>query len=903
MKVLSCSRLLRATSGRYPIQRGSLQALLLCLPMLGQPLLAAPAVLTQDQTALRHFAETVQIRYQLLDNTPGPHCRAEQAAGACFTAELHLQSPTTFSRQDWRIRFSHVSPIQQTISDEFVITHLNGDLHELTPTSAFRGFAAGETKTLRFHSSFWLLSKAELMPNYYLVGADDQAYLLRSSQEQIDPETGLAILPFVSDLTDPNKHLKRTATDQSVPATANALYVQYQAWGGATAPAASDLLPRPKRLTERSGQLSLQRGLRIEHSAFPLPTLQAALTRLNQLGVAVTTTGVPVRLHQVPSLTLASEAYVLDISSERIDIVASDASGAFYALQSLAALLPNGAAAVPQLHIEDAPRYPFRGLHVDVGRNFHSKALLLKLLDQMAAYKLNKLHLHLADDEGWRLEIPGLPELTEIGGYRCHDPGETRCLLPQLGSGPERSSPVNGYYSVSDYVELVRAANARHIQVIPSLDMPGHARAAVRSMRARHDRLLAAGKPAEAARYLLDDPADQSRYESIQFYRDNTINVCMPSAYAFVDKIVAEVQKLHQQAGQALTRFHIGADETPGAWVASPICQQYLAAQRAQISDAKALGGHFIKQVGEMLRKRKVELAAWSDGVEHLSPRDLPGTVQANAWSVLAWNGHRVAHTLANQGWQVVISSPDVTYFDFPYAVDPEEGGYYWGTRVSSTRKVFEFMPDNLPAHAEFWPDRENKPYEADDQAKAADGQHAAYAPLRNGVRFHGLQAQIWSETIRSDAQVEYMLFPRLLALAERAWHQADWELPYRHDGFRYNRDSKQFDEARQAARQRDWQRFAGLLASREFAKLERQQIGYRLPTVGAVIRDGQLHANLPYRLDGAGEAAGLAIEYRQSSGDWQSYRGPVAITGAVQVRATSTDGQRKGRALQVAAP
>lgn len=127
---------------------------------------------------------------------------------------------------------------------------------------------------------------------------------------------------------------------------------------------------------------------------------------------------------------------------------------------------------------------------VDVARNFHSKQAILATLDQMAAYKMNKLHLHLTDDEGWRIEIPGLPELTDIGAQRCFDPSETECVLPQLGSGPNADNFGSGYFTKQDYLEILQYAKARHIEVIPEIDMPAHARAAVVSMEARYQRLM-----------------------------------------------------------------------------------------------------------------------------------------------------------------------------------------------------------------------------------------------------------------------------------------------------------------------------------------------------------------------------------------------------------------------------
>ena len=854
---------------------------------------------TLSQAELDRFAGQLRLQYRLLDNRPGPHCRADQAGGACFQAALTLHSAEAFDHRQWTLHFSHVAPIQRSQSDEFEIVQLNGDLHELRPTARFRGFAAGEHKTIPFQAAFWLISHAELMPNYFLTAPGLMPRLLASSREQLHPETGLPYLPFVAPLQDRERQLKRTPTDETVPDDAEQLFARYQAWGAATMPAAGDLIPTPRQSQFGTGRVTLARGINLLKTDFAADAVQAALARLARLGVAQQADGMPLTLHRRPAGELPAEGYRLHITADLLRIEASDATGAFYGLQSLAALLQVTDKSVPIGHIEDAPRYPFRGLHIDVARNFHSKNLLLKLLDQMAAYKLNKLHLHLADDEGWRLEIPGLPELTEIGAFRCHDPDERHCLLPQLGSGPDRDSPVNGFYSRADYLEIVRAANARHIQVIPSLDMPGHARAAVRSMRARHDRLLAAGDPHAAREFLLDDEADRSQYESVQFYRDNTINICQESAYHFVDKILAEVATLHAAAGQPLTRFHIGADETPGAWTASPACQQYLV-RHPEIGDRHALSQHFIARVAQLLTKRGIEFAAWSDGVEHLPANAVSGLRQANAWGVLAWNGHRSAHQLANAGWQVVVSSPDVTYFDFPYAADPEEPGYYWGTRSADTRKVFEFMPDNLPAHAAVWRDRENRPYRADDRADATTG----HRPLREDVRFHGLQAQLWSETVRSDAQVEYLLFPRLLALAERAWHRADWELAYRHEGHEYRFGDASFSAKHATLRARDWQRFAGLLATREFAKLAHAGIAFRLPTVGARLEAGHLHARLPFVVHGDNASTtvtnALAIEYRVEGGRWQRYRQPVPVSGAVEVRAVLPDYGRAGRSLPV---
>ena len=542
---------------------------------------------------------------------------------------------------------------------------------------------------------------------------------------------------------------------------------------------------------------------------------------------------------------------------------------------------------VPALKVRDGPRYQFRGMHLDVARNFHPKETVLRLLDQMAAYKLNKLHLHLADDEGWRIEIPGLPELTEIGAKRCHDPEEDRCLMPQLGSGPDANAPVNGYYSIADYTEILRAARARHIQVIPSLDMPGHARAAVKSMEARHRWLMAAGRAAEAAEFLLTDPDDTSVYRSIQHYSDNTINPCLESAYTFIAKVVDALQAIHARAGHPLTRYHIGADETAGAWTGSPICAAFLTDNAHGLSSVEELGPYFIGRVAWLLHARGIETAGWSDGLGETDPQSMPPLVQSNIWSLLSAGGAEIAHEHANRGWQAVLSLPDVLYFDFPHEADPQEGGYYWGARRVNTRKVFGFMPDNLPVHAEFWRDSTEQPFEIDDRPRTDES-----GPLRRAGGFAGIQGQLWSETVTTRAGLAYQIFPRMIALAERAWHRADWEVPYNFDGAVYSQETSAFTREMRTLRDRDWARFATALAIKEFPKLERAGIAYRLPTAGARIEGGLLEANTIF--------PGLGMEFRDGAGPWRSYEPGIAVDGAVEIRAVSPDGRRKGRSLWV---
>jgi len=848
---------------------------------------------TPSQEQLTHFANTLNIRYQVLSNHGNDACHPDNKESPCFTAQITLESPQNYTQTGWEIYFSHIAPIRKHHNPRFNIEHINGDLHRLTPTSTFTKFDAGKQETIDIEADFWHLSETDPMPNYYVVADGLEAQVIASTQPQTDSETGLEQLPFIKASFDPEKNFKRHAEDQSTLATANQLWQQDKNAQLITSGLEYEVLPTPKSLIKPSagGTLDLAQGLTPTLEGFSNSDVAAAFERLSALGIESHVSGVPVRIEKSTANDRKSGSYTLDITQDDIYISAADAEGAANALHTIAGLLQLGSSQIAQLKIIDEPRYAFRGLHVDVARNFHSKGMILRLLEQMAAYKLNKLHLHLADDEGWRLEIPGLPELTEIGSRRCHDLSEDTCLLPQLGSGPNKNAKVNGFYSTGDYLEILAAASARHIQVIPSLDMPGHSRAATKSMEARYRKYSRLEDSASAQQYLLSEAEDTTVYSSIQFYSDNTLNVCIDSTYRFVEKVIDELQNLHAQANHPLTRYHIGADETAGAWVDSPSCQT-LIAENDELQSSKDLGPYFVERIAAMLEQKNIEVAGWGDGMGHVDPKKMPAFVQSNAWTPLPWGGHKEAHTQANLGWEVIISTPDATYFDTPYQADPKERGFYWATRSLSSRKVFDFMPDNLPAHAEFWPDRDGKAFSSDDRPQHDDQGNPSHTPMRAGIGFAGLQGQLWSETVRSDEQAEYMIYPRLMALAERAWHKPEWAVNYDHNGVHYSADSRHFSDEKRRLRDADWNRFANLLGQRELAKLDLMGIHYRLPTVGAQSKQGQLQA--------ASVFPGLKIEYRTLEGNWQPYHSPTAINSAVELRSVSPDGQRRGRSLTV---
>ncbi|AJA09457.1 glycosyl hydrolase 20, domain 2 family protein [Sphingopyxis fribergensis] len=842
----------------------ALRAMGTSIAALAAPL--ASAADTSPQASLDRFADTLGYRYQVVDNGPACPTGIEGCFLSTITLTMPERLPDALPTQGLSLYFSFVNRLPLVESDIFTHQLVNGDLQQLTlkPGATLRPGSKYEIRLWGTGSNF---SKAFAMPNAYLVVDGLQPRTIAATRPILDPETGLQYLPFVAPMTDEAKLATKGDADKTRWLTAERAFAS-QAERQAPEATGIAILPKPAKATQgRDKAIDLGRGVALTLTGLERSAVAPALMAL---GVAE---GGAVPLAIRVDTAMKPESYVLDVKASGISIIAGDAAGASHALRSLAQQAMFERGKLRPLHVEDAPEYRFRGLHIDLGRNFHGRDQLFKLVEAMAAYKLNKLHLHLADDEGWRIEIPALPELAEIGSKRCHDPAETTCLLPQLGAGPDGTGGVNGYLSVADYVAIVRAAAARQIEVIPSIDMPGHSRAAIRAMEVRAARLTAEGKKAEADAYRLIDPADTTEYRSIQNYDDNTLNVCLPATYRFVDTVVDALAKMHEQAGARLKTFHLGADETAGAWVKSPACMAMIAENGG---DAGKLTPRFIERVSQSLAAKGLEAAGWSDGMGHTEAARMPGKVQTNIWGVLHAGAIREAHDQMNRGWDTVLSVPDLGYFDMPYAPHPDEGGYNWASRGVDPYQVFGFMPANLPANA------------ATIRNIQAEGTAIEDKPiLQPGHRVAGLQAQLWSETIRTDAQADYMLFPRLLALAERAWSPAPWTPAYQ-AGASYIWGDQRVDAAKLKA---GWRDFAGRVAA-QWPMLDRMGIAYRVAPPGARIANGKLEANSMF--------PGTAIEYRIGGGAWTRYSGPVTVSGAADMRSRSADGKRASRTIRV---
>ncbi|RYZ98483.1 MAG: beta-N-acetylhexosaminidase, partial [Moraxellaceae bacterium] len=503
----------------------------------------APAGKGLTQQQLTDFAGKAEFRIGVVSNyTP-------EADGLKGHITLNNTSSVALpaGESSWRIYFHSVRGISAAETAGLRMTHVQGDLHELAPTKAFAGLAAGATVDFPFHSGEWMVSYTDFMPRAFIAQGTNAVVFANTDTEQLTK--------FVDPITRPEQQLRFGIGKKDLypVATAASRYQNNLAANQikvSSTDVAQRIIPAPKTIKVRKGSAIVDNSWRIQYAGRLTQEAGYLQKQLKAAGldIAIQSNDNPatdkVIILDVTGKGVA-ESYDLAIDADKITINGGDNAGAFYGLQSLLRLLPverAGSFELPHLTISDAPRFSWRGMHYDMGRNFHGKEVTLRLIEQMAFYKLNKLHLHLTEDEGWRLQIPGLPELTDIGGARCFDLSEQSCLLTQLGTGPSKSGSGNGYYTTADFIEILKFATARHIEVIPEIDMPGHARAAVKSMQARHKRLLAAGQKEAADQYLLSDPLDKSKYRTVQSYTDNSINVCLPSTYAFVDKVdVAEL--------------------------------------------------------------------------------------------------------------------------------------------------------------------------------------------------------------------------------------------------------------------------------------------------------------------------------------------------------------------------
>ena len=494
-----------------------------------------------------------------------------------------------------------------------------------------------------------------------------------------------------------------------------------------------------------------------------------------------------------------------------IAVEAADEDGARYADVTLDNLRRNAAGdPVQNGVVTDWPDLPYRGIMLDVSRDFTKKQDLLHLIDLLAHYKASYLHLHLGDDEGWRVEIDALPELTSYGAFRCipelNEDGtidEKDALMPTYcvaRSRDDADSPGNGYYSHADFVEILRYAWERRIRVIPEFDTPGHSRAAIKAMDVRAERT-------GDASCRLSEPEDTSSYVSVQDYYDNAINVALPSTYKFIETVFDGLIALYAEAGVPLEAIHVGGDEVPeGAWEGSPACRALM--EENGKTDIGWLKNYYIDRVLDIAEAKGVKVAGWQEVAQHLEPATFEKLKKnmafTNLWAV-SHGREELAYQFANDGINVVLSNSSNNYFDLAYNDSKLERGHNWAGFVDE-RRSFSFLPFNVYKSVR-WDDHRR----LRDISRDSDGKTAL---LPEGhPHIIGVQGQLWAETLRCFDHVTYYLFPKACGLFERGWNASPaWE---------------QTTVADDPAFVEDFDAFFSIIADHEYPYYDKEGISY----------------------------------------------------------------------------
>ena len=528
------------------------------------------------------------------------------------------------------------------------------------------------------------------------------------------------------------------------------------------------------------------------------------------------------------------EYYTINIGDNLIKISAATPHGIFNGTQTLLSMLKDKQTPylLEAVSIRDYPDLAYRGQMIDIARNFTAPENLKKLVDIFASYKLNVLHFHFCDDEAWRLEIPGLEELTAVGSRRGHTTDESQCLYPCYDGGydPDAKTVGNGYYSREEFIDLLKYAAERHVRIVPEIESPGHARAAIVSMKARYNKYFETD-PGKATEYMLSEPEDTSRYVSVQYYTDNVMNVALPSTYRFMEKVIQELNAMYQEAGLSLFTVHLGGDEVPrGVWMGSPKCQELM--KKKGMTKAHDLSEYFITQMADVMQKNGLKFSGWQE-VALGHTEEAHQQLRGQAAGVYCWNtvpgSDEVVYQTANNGYPVILCNVGNFYMDMAYNGHPDERGLDWGGYVDESVS-FSMLPFSI--YRSLRVDMAGNPIDLNNAEK---GKTALTEIGKKHIM--GVQGQLFAETIRSFDGVEYLLFPKILGLAERGWnaHPA-WE------NLSDIREEQAFNQALALYYEK--------ISKSEMPYWAKNGINFRLPQPGLLVKDGNLYANVA--IDGA---------------------------------------------------
>lgn len=490
------------------------------------------------------------------------------------------------------------------------------------------------------------------------------------------------------------------------------------------------IIPEPVSLAQKEGEFTLPKRVTIETSTGPemkevIATLRERFSvptgsKVVVLGNAQTAT-IKLILNKKADEILGKEGYNLAVTPKGIFIKANEPAGLFYGVQTLVQLFPkeivsnkyvaNVSWMAPCVEITDYPRFKWRGLMFDVARHFFTKAEVEQYIDNMVKYKMNLLHLHLTDDEGWRIEIKSLPRLTTVGAYNVKKVGYFGTFTPPAADEPR---DYGGFYTQKDIKDIVQYAKDRFVNILPEIDVPGHSLAAVVAYPE-----LSCTPGADKYQVRSGEHFMNFTKEGIKAGIDNTLCPANEKVYDFLDKVLTEVAQMFP-----FGYIHMGGDEcAKNFWEQSDAIKALM--QKENLKTQEEVQSYFEKRVEKIVESKGKKFLGWDEILEGgLAPDAI----------VMSWRGMKGGIQAAKMGHEVVMSPTTFAYLDYMNgdpAIEP---------RVYSTLRL-------------------TKAYEFDPAPDSVDSKLII-----------GGQANLWTEQVYNTRHLEYMTWPRAFAIAEAVW-------------------------------------------------------------------------------------------------------------------------------------
>lgn len=497
-----------------------------------------------------------------------------------------------------------------------------------------------------------------------------------------------------------------------------------------------NIIPQPVDVQVLNGSWTLTEGSTVTYSSTEARAVADVLaSRLNiptgfKIAARQGNSGsIQLNLNTKPDAKTGNEGYTLSSSSTGVVITANAPAGLFYGVQTLMQLFPKEIETkstvkadwtIPAVNITDYPRFGWRGLMLDVSRNFFTKEEVKRYLDEMSKFKFNTFHWHLTDDNGWRIEIKSLPRLTEVGAWRVQRHGH---FGDRSDPKPGEPATVGGFYTHEDIREIIQYAKERNISIVPEIDVPGHSMAAIAAypeLSTKKDPNTKVNPGTNFAEWYGDG--------TFKMLIENTLNPADEKVYEFLDKVFTEIAQLFPSQ-----YIHVGGDECyKGYWQEDPGCQALM--KKENMTHLEELQGYFMNRVEKILDAKGKKLLGWDEILE--------GGISPGA-TVMSWRGVKGGIEAAKMGHDVVMTPTTFAYLDYTQGDPTVDPPIYASLRLN-TSYSFNPVPEDV------------------------DAKHIL-----------GGQGNLWTEQIETLRHAEYMTWPRGWALAEVYWsplENKNWE-------------------------------------------------------------------------------------------------------------------------------